>query len=221
MQNALLERGNAKFMRAMTTRADVEKWFETHDLPSFAMVGRSNVGKSSLINKLIGAKTARTSKTPGRTQAINVFEIKYKYNDEIRKGYLYDLPGYGFAKVSKTMIKSWQELIHQFFLCISHQVLICNIQDARHPHQKSDQAFYEYIDPNSMNIFLIFNKIDKLKRQKERAALNKSKKDIMKEFKAVNQIHFVSAESGEKCEELEYAMGSFLVQKTQNEIADA
>lgn len=214
MQNALLQRGSAKFLRALNNQNDVMKWFENHDRPSLAMVGRSNVGKSSLINKLLGAKTAKTSKTPGRTQAINVFEITYLYQDTERKAYLYDLPGYGFAKVSKAMIKSWQELIHQFFLSIQDNALICNIQDARHPYQKSDQEFYAYINPKYMNIFLIFNKMDKLKKQKERSALNKVKKEILKEFKAVNQIHYVSAETGEKCEELEYAMGSFLVQKT-------
>jgi GTP-binding protein len=113
-------------------------------------------------------KQLRTSKTPGRTQAINVFEITYLDQDVEKKAYLYDLPGYGFAKVSKSMIKSWQELIHNFFLSISDKVLICNIQDARHPYQKSDQDFYAYIDPKSMNIFLIFNKMDKLKKTKRK-----------------------------------------------------
>lgn len=214
MQNAILQRGSAKFLRALNNQKDVEKWFEGCQLPAFAMVGRSNVGKSSLINKLLGAKTAKTSKTPGRTQAINVFEVEYLHNEELHKAILYDLPGYGFAKVSKAMIKSWQELINQFFISLNEKILVCNIQDARHPYQKSDQEFYDYIDPKSINIFLIFNKVDKLKKQKERAALNKVKKEIMKEFKGVMQIHYVSADSGEKCEELEYAIGSFLIQRS-------
>lgn len=219
MQNAILERGSAKFLRGLNNKADVQKWFADHNLPAFAMVGRSNVGKSSLINKLLGAKTAKTSKTPGRTQAINVFEVTYKHNDEMKKAFLYDLPGYGFAKVSKAMIKSWQELIYEFFISLNEKILICNIQDARHPNQKSDQEFYDFVDPKSINIFLIFNKIDKLKKQKERAALNKVKKEIVKEYKAVQQIHFVSADSGEKCEELEYALGSFLIQKTDDSLS--
>lgn len=212
MQNEIIIRGSAKFLRAITKDSEVHAWFEKNSSPSIAMVGRSNVGKSSLINKILGPKTARTSKTPGRTQAINIFEITLKDGEELKKALLYDLPGYGFAKVPKEMIRSWQNLIHSFFLNISAHDLICNIQDARHPYQKSDQDFYNYIDPKTMNIFLIFNKVDKLKKQKERAQLNKVKKEILKEFKAVKQIHYVSAETGEKCEELEYALGSFLTQ---------
>lgn len=216
MRNKIISRGSAKFLRAYDKPEEIEAWFFENDAPGIAMVGRSNVGKSSLINSLFGPKTARTSKTPGRTQKINVFSFETSTEeDEPRKFYLYDLPGYGFAQVSKSMQRNWQALMGGFFMNVSDQTLICSIQDARHPNQKSDLAFYEYIDPKKADMFLLFNKIDKLKKQKERAALNNLKPKIFQQYKAVKQIHFVSAEKKTGCEELEYAIGSYLLSKDE------
>ena len=100
-----------------------------------------------------------------------------------------------------------------FFLNLNDQTLVLNIQDARHPNQKSDLSFYDFIDPKYVDIFLAFNKIDKLKKQKEKAALKNLKAKIYEQYKAVKQIHFISAEKRTGCPELEYAIGSYLLSK--------
>lgn len=213
MQNEFITRGSAKFLRAFDKPEQIEAWFHENEVPGVAMAGRSNVGKSSLINALFGPKTAKTSKTPGRTQKINIFSFETESENGPLTFYLYDLPGYGFAQVSKTMMKSWQQLMTSFFLNMSDDTLIINIQDARHPNQKSDLSFHEFIDLKLVDVFLIFNKIDKLKKQKEKAALKKQKKQIFEDYKAVKQIHFVSAEKKSGCPELEYSIGSYLIEK--------
>ena len=141
------------------------------------MVGRSNVGKSSLINSLFGQKTARTSKTPGRTQAINIFSFSLEGSEKVY--YLFDLPGYGHAQVSKKMGKDWSILMDTFFRVCGQGTLLINLQDCRHPLQKVDAEFGEYIAPMKHSIYLIFNKIDKLK-QKERNQFKKFKKENSK-----------------------------------------
>lgn len=209
MEKEIIHRGSAKFIMAIDSQIQLEKWwFEHPEAIGVAMVGRSNVGKSSLINTLFGNKTAKTSKTPGRTQKINIF--KFQLHGEEQTFYLYDLPGYGHAEVNAAMKKNWNELMNSFFTNLNAHTLLLNLQDARHPNQSADQKFYDYINPQSFNIFLIFNKIDKLKKQKERAALNKLKPKIYSDFKAVKQIFFVSAEKRTGVEALEQSLANFL-----------
>lgn len=206
------QKGSAKFLRSFANAASLEAWLqENNECIGYAMVGRSNVGKSSLINSFLGKKTAKTSNTPGRTREINLFEFRLHKNET--PFYLYDLPGYGHAKVSKEMTKNWQSLMHAFFQFAPHSTLLLNIQDARHPNQKSDQAFQDYIKPFERETFLIFNKMDKLKKQKERSALDKLKPVIFKEYKWVKQIFFVSAETKQGLEPLEDAIISFMLFK--------
>lgn len=208
-----IDRGKTKFCYGFSSPAQLMAWLEANPhIIGVGFVGRSNVGKSSCINALFGNKTARTSKTPGRTREINVFSFELIDHPE-QVYYLFDLPGYGFAKISKEMSQNWDELMHTFFTSIDHKVLIANIQDARHPNQSADIEFSKYISKSELETFLILNKIDKLKTQKERAALNKIKKDLMKAYKSVKQIHFTSAEDKTGIKELEQALINHLLLK--------
>ncbi len=206
-----IDRGSVKFIRAFDTVEQIQDWWANNPMAiGCAFVGRSNVGKSSLINSLFGSKTAKTSKTPGRTQKINIFTFSLTKDPEHKVYYLYDLPGYGHAQVNKSMGKNWKEIMNSFFYFINGKTLLLNLQDARHPNQKVDQQFYQYINPELIDIFLVFNKIDKLKKQKEKAALNKLKPQLLKEYKAMTQIFFASAESKEGVPPLEQSLISFL-----------
>lgn len=183
----------AHFYRALDSVEQLDLFLEDHpEVISLCFLGRSNVGKSSLINALFTQKTAKTSKTPGRTQAINVFSFHLPEIEEY-PFYFFDLPGYGHAQVSKSMKKGWNQLMDHFFATLHPETLCIQIQDARHPHQKADQAFTNYIKEFNLNFILTFNKMDKLKRQKERSAFNKELKSLSSEYLWVREIYKVSA----------------------------
>lgn len=210
MDGRLKNRGKAEFYRAYKSPADLANFFESHQgIQGLAMLGRSNVGKSSLINRLFGKGVARASNTPGRTREIIVFTFFLEGSDD--PYYLFDLPGYGFAKVSKAMAKNWDELMGQFFASVPREILMVNLQDARHPNQKNDQKFQGFLVQYENPIQLIFNKIDKLKKQKERSQLGKEIKAILPHYTHVDQIHRVSAETGEGINELEISLESYLL----------
>ena len=128
---------------------------EQLDKIEFAFVGRSNVGKSSLINSLTSRlKLARTSKTPGRTQLINYFLI----NDEF---YIVDLPGYGFAKVPKEMNKQWGQTMERY-IASKRKKLVFVLLDIRRVPSDEDIEMLEWLEYNDMDYKIIFTKIDKL-----------------------------------------------------------
>lgn len=207
----LINRGETTFLRALDSSEQLDQWWAEHpNAIGVAFVGRSNVGKSSLINALFGNKVAKTSKTPGRTQKINIFSFTLSEESREHVFYLYDLPGYGHAQVNKAMSKNWREIMDAFFMTLNGRTLLFNLQDARHPNQSADKQFYEYINPKLVDIFLVFNKIDKLKKQKERAALNKLKPAILDSYKHVKQIFYVSAEKKSGVDVLEQSLVSYI-----------
>ena len=135
------------------------KWQECPEpsIPEYAFIGRSNVGKSSLINAMMNHKDlAKTSGTPGKTQLINHFLVNENW-------YLTDLPGYGYAKVSKTLRQGFQEFIKDYFL--QREQLICTfvLVDSRLEPQKIDLEFMEFLGENGIPFCIVFTKSDKLK----------------------------------------------------------
>ena len=210
---------SASFKMGISSPAQFEEWLTAHpDIIGISMVGRSNVGKSSIINSLFGSKTARVSKTPGRTREINIFEFELSLKgkkSELPPFFLIDLPGYGFAEVSKEMQKNWDELMGSFFAHLSPAMMLINIQDARHPNQDADKQFHKFLKNYTRNAILLFNKMDKLKTQKERAVLDKLKPSLSKEYKWIRQMYFASAETKKGLVEVEDAIIAHLLEELE------
>ncbi|REE83037.1 GTP-binding protein [Lutibacter oceani] len=166
-------------------------------LPEYAFIGRSNVGKSSLINMLTGQnKLAKTSGRPGKTQLINHFKINNNW-------FLVDLPGYGYAKVSKSIKKTFQSFIKNYFL--QREQLICTfvLVDCRHEPQKIDLEFMEFLGENEIPFCIIFTKSDKLKLSElNRNIKNYSKKMTNTIWEEMPQYFITSATSSDGKEEL-------------------
>ncbi|WP_024790531.1 MULTISPECIES: ribosome biogenesis GTP-binding protein YihA/YsxC [unclassified Lebetimonas] len=137
-----------------------------------ALLGRSNVGKSSFLNAFLNQKIAKISSTPGKTQLINFFEIE----DDDKKFILIDLPGFGYAKVSKSLKKEWGKNLDQFLKNRFNIKLFIHLRDARHPNLEIDENVDNYLNSfirPDQQIITVFTKIDKLKQSE----ISKLKKD--------------------------------------------
>lgn len=146
------------------------------DMSEVVFLGRSNVGKSSTLNLLTNRKNlAKSSATPGKTQLINFFETLYKYGEERYPVRFVDLPGFGYAKVSKSLKEVWQNNLVEFIKERVSIRLFIHLRDARHPHAKIDDDVEKYISEflrPDQRYLTVFTKIDKL-NQKERSKLKK------------------------------------------------
>lgn len=151
-------------------------------LSEVAFLGRSNVGKSSLLNSLVDRKNlAKSSSTPGKTRLINFFEIEYKIEDEIYPLRFVDLPGFGYAKASKSLKDEWQKNLTNFVKKRDSIRVFILLRDARHPHLQIDKDaknFLESIKKPDQNLIEVFTKIDKLK-QKELSKLREDFKNAV------------------------------------------
>lgn len=137
------------------------------DKKQIAFVGRSNVGKSSLINMLVNnSKLCKTSSTPGRTRLINYFLI----NDNF---YFVDLPGYGFAQASKTDVYGWQSLIEPYLVNNENLKCVCALVDVRHDPTEQDKQMINYLYYYQIPFIIVATKCDKLAKSKVKPALNK------------------------------------------------
>lgn len=166
------------------------KWQECPEptLPEYAFIGRSNVGKSSLINAMMNHKDlAKTSGTPGKTQLINHFMINEKW-------YLTDLPGYGYARVSKTLRKEFENLIINYILNRKNLVNLFVLIDARHTPQKIDIEFIEWCGESGIPFSIVFTKADKLKPNVVLANVEKYKEELQKRWEDLPEIYVTSAE---------------------------
>jgi len=131
----------------------------TPDKPEYAFIGRSNVGKSSLINMLTNnSKLAKTSASPGKTQLINHFVVNEKEKDA---WYLVDLPGYGYAKVSQSSRRRWEQMIEGYLRHRENLTMVFVLIDSRHEPQKIDLAFLEQLGKWEVPFCLVFTKSDK------------------------------------------------------------
>lgn len=144
------------------------------ELPEVAFAGKSNVGKSSLINALMNRKAlARTSASPGKTQTINFYNI----NDAM---YLVDLPGYGYAKVSQSVKEQWGKLIERYLQKSKQLKAVFLLIDIRHDPSANDKMMYDWIVHNGYQPIIIATKVDKLKRSQ-----------VQKHVKALKQLSLI------------------------------
>ncbi|MBQ9790144.1 MAG: YihA family ribosome biogenesis GTP-binding protein [Clostridia bacterium] len=145
----------AKFL---TSASKISKDFAGFSLPEIAIVGRSNVGKSSFINGFCNnGKLAKTSSTPGRTRLVNFFEIDQKF-------VLVDLPGYGFAKAGKSEKDKWEGMIDSYFENSQNLVAVIMLVDIRHEPSKLDQMMMDYLYHYNIPVTVIATKLDKIKK---------------------------------------------------------
>ena len=165
-------------------------------LPEYAFIGRSNVGKSSLINMLVQRKSlAKTSGRPGKTQLINHFVINKNW-------YLVDLPGYGYARVSKKSKKTFQKFITQYFEQRRQLVLAFVLVDIRHEPQPIDVEFMAYLGHQQIPFHIIFTKADKLKPMAQTEAVKKYEQELLNHWEEMPQYFITSSSNGQGREEL-------------------
>jgi GTP-binding protein len=143
------------FAKFLTSQTKVEN-LSPPDKPEYAFIGRSNVGKSSLINMLMGnSKLAKVSGTPGKTQTINHFEVD-------RSWYLVDLPGYGYAKTAKTDRASWKKMIDDYVMKRENLMCVFVLLDLRLPLQKNDLEFMNNLGEQGIPFVIAYTKADKV-----------------------------------------------------------
>ena len=170
------------------------KQYPTDQLPEIALAGRSNVGKSSLINKFINRKNlARTSSKPGKTQTLNYYRINNEF-------YFVDLPGYGFAQVSQSVKEKWSKFIDEYLTRRETMRGVIQLVDLRHPPTKDDIAMYDWLMHMHQDVLVVATKCDKISKgqwlkhvKQVREGLNADKSQ---------QILVFSAETGQGMEEL-------------------
>jgi len=182
----------SRFIAAATDAAH----FPAPTLPEIAFLGRSNVGKSSVINSLVGTKLARTSSTPGRTRSINFFEIRWpgKPRPEL---IFADLPGYGYAKISREISQEWPKFIEPYLNDRPTLGLCIVLVDVNVPPQQSDRQLLDFLQSSDREFLLVATKSDRLSNNQLHTAL----RTLTQEYPAARLLPY-SAKTGSGREEL-------------------
>lgn len=166
------------------------------DKPEYAFIGRSNVGKSSLINALVQKKNlAKTSQTPGKTQLINHFQIDKKW-------YLVDLPGYGYAKVSKTDREKFEKMIHEYLENRENLIYTFVLVDIRHEPQKLDMEFMNNLGEQGIPFCIVFTKADKLSQTAVNKSLEVYQEKMLETWEEMPQFFVTSSVNGSGRDEI-------------------
>jgi GTP-binding protein len=164
------------------------------DLPQFAFIGRSNVGKSSLINMLTNRKDiAKVSKQPGKTQLLNLFEVNGQW-------ILVDLPGYGYAKQSKKKIRSWKTMVTDYLLNAPNLKLAFVLIDANIPPQANDISFINWMGEHGIPFSLIFTKTDRQNARKIKLQVELFRQELLKFWEELPP-HFLASSVTRKGQE--------------------
>lgn len=165
-------------------------------IPEYAFIGRSNVGKSSLINKLTNRNSlAKVSSKPGKTQLINHFKINSSW-------YLVDLPGYGYAKVAKTSRAKWEKFVQQYLIQRENLYCLFVLVDIRHEPQRIDLEFFRWLGEKGIPFSIIYTKADKLSTGKAKSSVEFYENELLKEWEELPKSFVTSAVNGNGIEEL-------------------
>ena len=168
-----------------------ERDFPREGIPEIVFAGRSNVGKSSLLNRLAGtAKLARTSATPGKTQSINFYRINGEF-------FFVDLPGFGYAKAAKSAVRQWKKLVERYFESRSTIALVLQLVDSRMPPTGLDIGLSEWLGASGLPRMIVATKTDKLSNN-QRGALTR----IMSNSLGGQPVVMSSAETGAGCRDI-------------------
>lgn len=193
---------NARLEKAVYTLDQLK----VQKLPEIVFMGRSNVGKSSLINSLLGKKNlAKVSQTPGKTRSVNFYIVDEKF-------YLVDLPGFGFASTSKEESFRFSNLIQNYFRTSNKILLVCHLMDSRVPFTKLDEIARDYIFELNLPYCILFTKVDKL-TQSEKSKLKNLTQKVMSDLDF--NFFFYSSKSGEGKKEFQSFLIKMITEKTR------
>ncbi|MDC0204755.1 ribosome biogenesis GTP-binding protein YihA/YsxC [Flavobacteriales bacterium] len=166
------------------------------EIPEYAFIGRSNVGKSSLINAMVNRKyLAKTSGKPGKTQLINHFIINKQW-------YLVDLPGFGYAKISKEKRAEFHDMISDYLLNRTNLMCLFVLIDCRHKPQQIDQKFMQWLSEKKIPFVMVFTKGDKLGKNTLAQNIESYKNEMLKQWGELPQVFVSSAENKKGTEDI-------------------